>query len=191
MDGADEALAFAEEAAEVLRRMGFETRLIGATAMAVHGYTRATADIDIAVSAMSLDALRAVAAALAKLGRPTELREPDIDDPLGGLIRIEVDDMVDVDIINFGNPHTGAGRRLGELIVTDEGLPLVPTKLTAVSVSTLILLKLAAGSRFDLLDAAELLERHPELDRNELAAQCNELGLQPYLQRLLETVSPD
>ena len=41
-------LELAERVAEIARGLGIETALIGATALAVHGYVRGTLDIDLA-----------------------------------------------------------------------------------------------------------------------------------------------
>lgn len=107
-------LDLAEQVAGVLAAAGARTAVIGATAMAVHGYVRATQDIDLGTVGLSLDRLRAVAQVLRAQGLDAEVREPDAADPLGGLIRITDPAGHQVDVVNFGNPWTGAGRRVGE-----------------------------------------------------------------------------
>ncbi len=171
-DPADRALDVAEEVADALARRGVRTALIGAVAMAVHGYTRATQDIDLATVGVPLATLREVVDELRATGHPTELREPDASDPLGGLIRVEVGDDLQIDVVNFGNPFTGATRRVGTAALDAPTLPIPGRQLMVVGVESLVLLKLAAGSRFDLQDAAHLLTLHPEIDRDALRTRC-------------------
>jgi hypothetical protein len=51
MASADRTLAVAEQVAALLQAAGVPVALIGAGALAVHGYPRATEDLDLAVSA--------------------------------------------------------------------------------------------------------------------------------------------
>lgn len=184
-DPASEALSVAERVADACARHGLRAVLIGATAMAVHGYARATQDVDLGIRGASLATLRAIAEELRSEGLNLELREPDAADPLGGVLRIEVTEELQVDVVNFINPWTGAGRRLAEASLDAPALPLSGWRLSVVDLIPLVLLKLAAGGRFDLLDVAELISRHPEIDRGSLRARCAELRLDRRLDRVL------
>jgi hypothetical protein len=191
-DAVEGALDVAEAVADTLARHGVSTVLIGAAAMAVHGYPRATQDLDLATVEVPAQTLRAVAAALREAGHAVTLREPDADDPLGGLLRVEAGDDLQVDVVNFGNPWTGSTRRLGHAVLNAPARPLAGRRLAVVDVPTLVLLKLAAGSRLDLRDAAELLARHPGLDRAALRTQCEALRLDKKLDRVLADLAvPD
>lgn len=189
-DAVGAALDLAEAVADVLARHGVRTVLIGAAAMAVHGYPRATQDLALATVDVSLATLRAVARTLREAGHAVTLHEPDADDPLGGLLRVEAGDGLQVDVVNFGNLWTGATRRLGHAALDGPARPLTGRRLSVVDLSTLVLLKLAAGARLDLRDAAELLERHPGLDRAALRARCVGLRLDKKLDRVLADLAP-
>ena len=187
------ALNVAERVSDAFARRGHPAAIIGATAMAMHGYPRATRDVDLGVLAVPLATLREVAAELRAAGFTVSLGEPDLHDPLGGVLRVELSDELQIDVVNFGNPHTGAGRRVGAAALGAKTLPIAGRRLVAVDVAPLVLLKLAAGRRLDLRDAAELLTRHPEIDRAALRVQCASLRLDRRLERVLADVdeAPD
>lgn len=184
-DGPDRALEVAELVSAALERHGAKVALIGAAALAAHGYARSTEDLDLGTVAVPLATLHTVAAELRAAGLHAEVREPDAADHLGGVLRVEVDDMLSVDVVNFVNPLTGAGRRVAEAAFGAPLIPLAGRRLAVVGLEALLLLKLAAGSRFDLRDAAELLALHPELDRHALHTRCAALRLDKKLDRVL------
>lgn len=75
-DGASAAtLEAAERVAKTLERLGIETALIGAVALAVHGYVRATQDVDLATSVDLWRDLRRAADELAREGFTVEMSE--------------------------------------------------------------------------------------------------------------------
>lgn len=182
-------MALAERVSDAFARRGHRVALIGAAAMAVHGYARATRDVDLGAVGVPLTTLREVAAELRAEGHNVEVGEPDAADPLGGVIRVEVTDDLQVDVVNFGNPFTGAGRRVGAAALGGELIPVPGRRLAVVGVAPLVLLKVAAGSRLDLRDAAELLTRHPEVDREALHAQCATLRLDRRFARVLDDLA--
>lgn len=193
IDPTARALDVAEEVSDLFARKGHALALIGAAAMAVHGYARATRDVDLGAVGVPLATLREAADELRVAGHAVELGEPDLDDPLGGVIRIEVSDELQVDVVNFGNPFTGRGKRVGEAALSAGTIPIPARRLSVVGLGPLVLLKLAAGSRLDLRDAAELLSRHPEVDREALRAQCVTLRLDRKFARVLDDLeaAPD
>jgi hypothetical protein len=182
------AIDLVERVSDALAARAVPCVLIGAAAMAVHGYPRATQDLDLGVVDVPLATLRDLANELRQTGLSVELREPDGDDPLGGLLRIDVDDELQIDVVNFGNPFTGRSRREGRLAIESPTVGLEGRRLRVAGLVPLIVLKLAAGSRFDLRDAAELIARHPEIDREALRAQCVALRLDRKLTRVLADV---
>lgn len=188
-DPVDRAMAVAEEVSDAFVRRGYEPALIGAMAMAAHDYTRATRDIDLGVVGVPLATLLEVADELRAAGHTVNVGEPDLTDPLGGVLRVEVADELQVDVVNFGNPFTGAGRRLGAAALGAARTPVPGRRLTVVGLVPLVLLKLAAGSHLDLRDAAELLLRHPEVDREALHATCSALRLDRKLKRVLDDLA--
>lgn len=77
----------AERVSQVARTLGIETVVIGAYALAVYKFVRASSDIDLA-TCVQLEALQQLRQALECEGLRTELRSPDDQDPLGGLLRV-------------------------------------------------------------------------------------------------------
>lgn len=77
----------AEEIAAVLPERGVAAVVIGAVALAAHGDVRLTEDIDLGVNT-DLDTLHRVADALRRAGSEMELREPDNEDPLRGVVDV-------------------------------------------------------------------------------------------------------
>lgn len=182
---AQAAVDLVERVSDLLAARSIPCVLIGAAAMAVHGYARATRDLDLAVADVPLTVLRELAAELRATGWHVELGEPDDADPLGGVLRLDVGDDLQIDVINFGNPFTGAGLRVGRLALESPTIALEGRRLRVAGLVPLVVLKLAAGSRLDLRDAAELVARHPELDRDALRALCASLRLDRKLARVL------
>ena len=99
-----------------------------------------------------------------------------------------VSDDLQIDGVNFGTPFPGASRREGRLAVESPTIALEGRRLRVVGLVPLIVLKLAAGSRFDLRDAAELIARHPEIDREALGVLCASLRLDRKLARVFADV---
>jgi hypothetical protein len=88
MEAESDLIFHAEQVARLAKIFGNELLVIGAAALAGHGYVRLTRDIDLAGN-LSLRQLRELSAALEKKGYSVALREPDADDPLGGVLDIQ------------------------------------------------------------------------------------------------------
>ena len=78
----------AEKVASVLASLGIESAVIGAMALASHKYVRNTNDFDLATCANVLVQLPAAKKALEKEEFEADLRLPDAEDPLGGVLRL-------------------------------------------------------------------------------------------------------
>ena len=177
-------LATAERVVAALRAHDADAVVIGAMALAVHGYPRDTVDLDLAV-AVELKALHEVAEALARKGLRTEVRDPDADDPLGGVLDVEAPRGALVQVVNFSNPPAGGFPRLVQSALAS-ALPLVAGRpLRVVDVYHLVAFKLYAGGAKSALDIRELLDRNPGLDRRRLRGVCRRLGLAKELTRAL------
>lgn len=177
-------LQVAADVAEVVRGEGFDAVVIGAIALAVHGYPRATEDLDLAV-ALPLESLRRVAATLRNRGYEVQLREPDAADPLGGVIDIQADDADLVQVVNFDNsPAAGFPSLVADALATAE--PLTPGgALRVVDPYHLVAFKLYAGGAGSKLDILELLHRNPGLDMARLRALCAGYRLEADLDGVL------
>jgi hypothetical protein len=80
-------LAAAEKVVELLSRHQVDAVVIGAVAPAAYRYIGQTDDIDLGVNA-DVPTLRRIVTSLHGAGFAAELREPEGDDPLGGVIDV-------------------------------------------------------------------------------------------------------
>lgn len=123
--------------------------LIGAAALAARGVARSTYDIDLLVAdARVLDADLWAAARTADTR--VDIRRGDMDDPLGGVVRIEETSQRPVDVV------LGKHGWQREMLSRAEPVPGGPP---IVLPADLILLKLYAGGPQDLWDIRELLNQ--------------------------------
>lgn len=161
-------LALAEQVAVAAKRIGFDTALIGAAALAVHRYTRGTEDIDLAAFVDPHRQLSALERELSASGLHTCLRLPDDEDPLGGVLQVwefldEAGEPADVvEVVNFHNPGRIVSTPAPAAIARAMVLPDSP--LRCVMIEDLIALKLYAGGLADHADIVALLARNPDVD---------------------------
>jgi hypothetical protein len=131
----------------VLDALGVRYALIGGHAMAVRGYPRFTADLDLLTTdrrVLDLTVWRELLSA----GAAIDPRHGDPDDPLAGVVHIMLPDDSDIDIV--------VGRWTWEARIVEraEPLSLMGAVLPVPTAADLILLKLAAGGYVDKQDAA-------------------------------------
>lgn len=143
-------MSLVEAVVEALEKAGIPFTVIGASAMAVHGVSRSTADLDL----LTVDprALRAESwAALEATGAAVELRPGDSTDPLAGVVRLSLRGESPVDVV--------VGRTEWQREVVDAARPASWSgmRLPVARREDLILLKLYAGGPQDAWDIAELL----------------------------------
>lgn len=135
---------------EALRAAGVEPVLVGAVAMAGHGVSRSTGDVDLLCAelvALRPDVWTDVPGAEVRVGDPW--------DPLDGVVRVRGDRGRPVDVVVLARPWTRA------LVTRAEALPalrVADAQLRVPDVADLILLKLYAGSHRDILDVRALLD---------------------------------
>ena len=185
----DKTLAVAERIAQAARELGLETAVIGAIALAVHGYPRATEDLDLAIYTDPFTTLRELSNKLDALGFHAELRLPDAEDPLGGVLTVTGDDFDTIQLINYCNPLTGGDNPGYAAIAASEGL--VPgTSLRVANLAHLVALKLYAGGVKSKLDVVELLGRNPEAPRSDVREVCARYGLGEAFDALLTELEP-
>jgi hypothetical protein len=92
MTPADRTVEIAVEVAALLALHGAPSAVIGAIALAVRGYPRATGDLDLATVTDARAVLPKVQAELTRRGYDVQFSEPDADDPLGGVLTVRSDD---------------------------------------------------------------------------------------------------
>ncbi|MGY8689175.1 MAG: hypothetical protein ACKVHP_15745, partial [Verrucomicrobiales bacterium] len=163
----------AETVAAILKEFQVDTVIIGALALAAHHYVRFTEDIDLGINT-DIKTLRQIADALREKNLQVELREPDADDPLSGVIDV-TGSFGMVQIINFGQTFPAVifdAIRCATLTVRrDSNLRLAP-------LPHLVALKLYAGRLKSKADIAELLARNLDADLDEIRNVCDSYRLQ-------------
>ncbi|MBP7126725.1 hypothetical protein KBD49_10210 [Myxococcota bacterium] len=180
----DRSLEAAEEVLDVVRQHGADAILIGALALAVHGFPRDTTDLDLAV-AVHPDVLRRIAADLAARGYLVAFREPAADDPLGGVVDVRTRRGDLVQLVNFLNPPSrGFPVLVRDAIETATALR-PDGLLRVVDLEHLIVFKLYAGGPKSALDILALIQANPGLDLDRLMAICRGYRLDRALDRVL------
>ncbi|HEV8231115.1 MAG TPA: nucleotidyltransferase [Thermoanaerobaculia bacterium] len=146
--------------------------LIGAGAMAVHGVSRATFDLDLlTVEKSVLDLSRWIR--LREEDVSVDVRRGDSEDPLAGVVRLEAPGDRSVDLI--------VGRFDWQRSIVDraERVRIDDVVLRVVRAADLILLKLFAGGTQDVWDIEQVLAVG---DRKKLVAE---------VEKRLEDLPPD
>ena len=187
-------VAFAERVVVAARGLGIETALIGATALAVHNYGRATNDLDLATNVDPNVKLVELERAVQALGLHTKLRLPDDEDDLGGVldIAVEVDEdgapIQMLQIVNFYNPHRPRKNPGADAVARGVPLDDAPA-LRCARLDDLIALKLYSGSRQDLADIVGVLARNPDADLDQVRTTCAPYGFTDILETLIAEAS--
>jgi len=175
------AIVLAERVASAARDLGIETALIGAVALAANNYIRATDDADLASCVDPYTKLAELEKELAAMGLRTELRHPDDDDPLGGVLRVWEREDADgepldkVDVVNFWNPHRPTGTPA--MATIKNALPLGEgSVLRYARLADLVAMKLYTGGRRDEADVVDLLVMNPSADVEEVRSVAKGYG---------------
>jgi predicted nucleotidyltransferase len=138
--------------------------LIGAAAMAAHGVSRSTTDVDL----LTTDR-RVLGREIWTAENAVDIRRGDADDPLAGVVRVSAAHTPDVDIV-VGR-HAWQARAVAEAApVTIEGV-----SIPVVGAHALVLLKLFAGGPQDAWDIQQLLTAAEEQVVAAVERDLNEL----------------
>lgn len=181
----DSNLQEAERIATLLAGEDTPALVIGAVALAAHHYIRSTEDVDLGVDA-DLRQMRRLVEVLRSNGYDTEFREPDGDDPLGGVIDVSGEFGL-VQIVSFWNRFPAAIRDA----LDGEDIRTAPSgALRIIPLPQLVALKLYAGGLKSLADIVELLRRNPQIDLEELGATCQKYRLSGWSQVMEEMSRP-
>ncbi len=162
----------AEDVLEILGSQRIEAVVIGAVALAGYSYVRQTQDLDLGVNASTAQ-LHSLAEILESKGYGVQLREPDGDDPLGGVIDVSGPFGL-VQIVSFADrfPAVIDEAVKASILAVRPGSPL-----KIVPLPHLIALKLYAGGYKSKSDIVEVLSRNPDLDVAALRKLCRRYRL--------------
>jgi hypothetical protein len=183
MTDPEEVIRAAEEVTGILESRGVGAVVIGAVALAAHGYVRFTEDLDLGVNT-DLATLNEVADSLRTAGFEVELREPDGQDPLGGVVDVRGPFGL-VQIVIYGGRFPA---------VIDGGLAAADTvirsgsRLRIVPLPHLVALKLYAGGTKSRADIVELLSHNPDADVAAIRDLCQRWrlrGLDPLIEEAM------
>lgn len=137
--------------AALLRERGVPFAVIGAAALAVHGISRSTRDLDLLTLARECLG-EPFWQGLAGTGVETRTERGDADDPLAGVVRFTASGQHPLDLIVGRSPwQAGILARARETPVEGAVVPVAGR-------ADLILLKLYAGGPQDAWDVAQLLD---------------------------------
>ena len=161
--------------------------MIGAIALAFHGYARATQDVDLATYVEPRTVLRDVARVLEQQGYATRLILPDAEDSLGGVLTVTGNDFDAVQVVNFYNPWTAASNP-GESSIQAAAACIPGYDLPVVDVPHLVALKLYAGGPRNQSDVLELIERNRDVDHSEIRRVCEQFNLAAEIDKVLGVV---
>ncbi len=167
MEQESDLVSHAEAVVRLANSLGHDLVVIGAVALAGHHYVRLTNDLDLG-GVLSLDDLRVFADALKQKGYSIELREPDANDPLGGLVDIK-GSFGQIQIVNFHDRFPAViedALQNATLRVTDD------SPLRIIPLSHLVVLKLYAGGLKSMSDIVEVLALNADADLDAIDAMC-------------------
>lgn len=157
----------AERVMRILEKHRVDAVVIGAVALAAHHYVRLTRDLDFGVNA-DIETLRTVASSLCRAGFQAELREPDGQDPLGGVIDV-TGAFGSLQIVSFAKRFPAV---IDDALRTATVALRPGSRLRIVPLPQLVALKLYAGGLKSKADVLELLARNPEADLDEIQKVC-------------------
>lgn len=180
MNHPETLLDAAESVLAVLREFQTDAVVIGAVALAAHHYVRFTEDLDLAMN-VDRPTLRDIAEALREKRFQVELREPDLNDPLSGVIDVGSAGGL-IQLVNFGQTFPAI---IADAIKEATLTVRAESPLRVAPLPHLIALKLYAGGFKSKADVVELLKRNADADLNEIRALCEKYRL-PDLRPILD-----
>lgn len=175
MEQESELVSQAEAVVRLAHSLGHDLLVIGAAALAGHHYVRLTNDLDLG-GILSLDQLRGLADALKQKGYPVELREPDADDPLGGVLDIEGSFGL-IQIVSFHDrfPAVIQDALQEATLRVAENSPL-----RIIPLPHLVVLKLYAGGLKSMTDIVEVLSLNEDADLDAIDALCKRYRIRGF-----------
>jgi hypothetical protein len=162
----------------VLHQRSIPFAVIGAAAMAVHGVSRGTRDVDLlTVSTQCLDS--ATWETLHAAGIQAETRRGDAADPLAGVVRFTVPGEFPLDLV------VGKGLWQERVVARARIATIEDVEVPVVQPAGLVLLKLYAGGPQDAWDIEQLLAG-PDREAVMARVESEVAALPPDCRRLWE-----
>ena len=180
MKEAADVLHHAEIVVRLSQSLGDDLLVIGAAALASHHYVRLTRDLDLGGN-VSVDHLRKLSESLTRMGYTVELREPDSEDPLGGVLDIH-GDFGQIQVISF---HERFPRVIKDALQEAPLCVAGESSLRIIPLPHLVVLKLYAGGLKSMIDVVEVLSRNEDVDLDAIEALCDKYRVQGF-QRIRE-----
>jgi hypothetical protein len=141
---------------------------------------------DLATNTEPFSGLPAAQRAIESAGFTAEVRQPDAEDPLGGLIEVTAEGIRPIEVVNFFNPWSPRAAPLADEAIREAlAGQIQASPLRVVSLPHLIALKLYAGGPRSRSDVVELLERNRPLDLPRIRDVCARHGLAEALDAIL------
>lgn len=166
--------------AALLRERRISFALIGAGAMAVHGVSRSTRDLDL--FAVTTELLHSETwQALRRDGIDIRIERGDSQDPLAGVVRLSVPPEHPIDVI------VGKSSWQSDILRRTRMAPIEGVELPVAAPADLILLKLYAGGPQDAWDIEQLLAG-PERIAATAEVEATLAALPVECQRLWERI---
>lgn len=151
----DRGLTLLGRVHSLLAGAGVSHALIGAAALALHGVSRSTHDLDLLAtdpSCLTPDLWASLGSAAVEV----EIRKGDHDDPLAGVVRFTAPGDSPVDLV------VGKARWQAAALARAESRSFADVELPVLRAADLILLKLYAGGPQDAWDIVQLLAASDE-----------------------------
>lgn len=168
----DPTIALAIHIAKRLDELGVACALIGGGALAVHGYPRATLDLDLGVAVDPLTTLRPLEKTLAADGYQTQFEASDEHDVLGRVLTVTGPNTDPVHVVNFINMARAKNDNPG-LQAIRTALPMAELSLRVVDLAHLIALKLWAGGPKSERDVLALLDANLDVSVTDIELVCD------------------
>ncbi len=175
MSAPEDNLEAAERIVSILAGQGVTAIVIGAIALAAHGYVRHTEDIDLGVEATPSQ-MRSLVQCLAEHGFEVEFHEPDSSDPLCGVLDVSGSFGL-VQIISFADRFPAAIR---DALMAEDVRIRPGSPLRVIPIPQLVALKFYSGGSRAKADIVELLRRNPDLDLDEIRRTCQRYRIRGF-----------
>lgn len=122
----------ARQVFDLLAANNVESAVIGSVALAVHGYVRATRDLDLGVAILSVRDLRRGADALRASGCEVDVIEPAPDDDLGGVVTVAGPDFDPIQIVNLRAPDGRHAKLAKDAVSSAKRMPGIALPVPSV-----------------------------------------------------------